>query len=449
MWQNVLDYLYEGLYSSRILVGAYIFARFLMRRRFRGYWFIIISFILTVGISSLFNPLIKILIAGNTLSYSVMMVVHGIWYSCLLFVLFGILIANYKGSAEEYIYCFTCGLLVECSVFGLFRLFYDFGVVELRVNTVFSILLELFFSAALYVAAFFIFRYVYGKSGRLNIKNKRPLMVYFILIVALIMFLRFNLQGAYEVLYRQSYGWIISLTLGLIPLALLALVTGSVQIERLSNEKQVLAGMLAEREKQYRISSENIEIINRKCHDIRRSIRALRFADKTEMEKVLKDTEQSVDIYDSQLQTDNAALNTLISEKLLYCNANGIKLTCNVQTSALKMLSPVDVYVLFGNIIDNAIEAARDNDNKDKRIISVAVYEKAGVLCIRADNYFSGERSIVDGIPKTTKTEELGYHGFGIKSIKYIAEKYGGRTDIEIREDIYVILVTVPIADAE
>lgn len=445
MFQNVLDYLYEGLYSTRILAGCYIFAHFLMKRRFRNLAFIILTFIAVVGISSLFNPVIKYVISELKWDYSVMTVIHGFWYSCLLFVLFGILIANYKGSAEEYIYCFTCGLLVECSVFGLFRLFYDFGVVELRVNTVFSVLLEFFFSAAIYIAAFFLFRYIYGKSGRLNIKNKRPLMVYFILIVILIMFLRLNLQGVYEIVYKQSYGWIISLTLGLIPLALLALVTGSVHLERLSNEKQILAGMLSEREKQYRVSSENIEIINRKCHDIRRSIRALKFADKNEIDKVIKETENSVNIYDAQLQTDNAALNTLISEKLLYCNANGIKLTCNVQTDALKMISPVDVYVLFGNIIDNAIEAVRENDNPDKRVISMTVYEKAGMLCLRSDNYFSGERNFVNGIPMTTKTEEQGYHGFGIKSIKYIVEKYGGRVEIEIRDDIYIILATIPV----
>lgn len=41
-------------------------------------------------------------------------------------------------------------------------------------------------------------------------------------------------------------------------------------------------------------------------------------------------------------------------------------------------------------------------------------------------NYFSGTRRMEDGFPVTTKTEEEGFHGYGMKSMRLIAEKYGG-----------------------
>ena len=204
MFQNVLDYLYEGLYSTRILAGCYIFAHFLMKRRFRNLAFIILTFIAVVGISSLFNPVIKYVISELKWDYSVMTVIHGFWYSCLLFVLLGILIANYKGSAEEYIYCFTCGLLVECSVFGLFRLFYDFGVVELRVNTVFSVLLEFFFSAAIYIAAFFLFRYIFFIKK--VIFKKQRIFRYIINILGIPgSWPKKSLKILYIYIYREAY----------------------------------------------------------------------------------------------------------------------------------------------------------------------------------------------------------------------------------------------------
>ena len=193
MMQSVLDYLYECFYSARILAGTFMFAHFLLERRLRHVWVSAVICAATTAAAALFNPLVKAL-SGN-IAYDYLVVIHGFWYSGLLLVFFGILAANYKGRFGEYVYVFACGLLVECSTFGLFRLFYDFGVVELRVNTVFSECLELAFSSAIYVAAFFAFRAIFRRHGKPNPSGNIMLTVYFLLVIALIMFLRFNLQG--------------------------------------------------------------------------------------------------------------------------------------------------------------------------------------------------------------------------------------------------------------
>lgn len=441
MMQSVLDYLYECFYSARILAGTFMFAHFLLERRLRHVWVSAVICAATTAAAALFNPLVKAL-SGN-IAYDYLVVIHGLWYSGLLLVFFGILAANYKGRFGEYVYVFACGLLVECSTFGLFRLFYDFGVVELRVNTIFSECLELAFSSAIYVAAFFAFRAIFRRHGKPNPSGNIMLTVYFLLVIALIMFLRFNLQGVYEDVYGTDSGWIISLTLGMIPVALLALVTGAVHIRQLSDEKQVLAGMLSERERQYELSARNIEIINRKCHDIRRHLRALEFTDEEGRAKAIADMEKSVSIYDSETLTDNPALNTVLSEKRLYCSEHGISLTCAASGISLSFMTPADIYILFGNILDNAIEAVSRLE-KEKRIITLTATERGGVICIREDNWYDGNLRFSDGLPATTKTDEPGYHGYGVKSIRHIAEKYGGSLNIDTEGNIFRLLVILP-----
>ncbi len=442
--QAFLDYLYEGLYSARILTGVFIFAHFLLMRRIRRVWLSAVMCTSVTAVTAAFNPVVGALV-GNV-PYETLKIIHGFWYSGLLFVFFGVLAANYKGTFSEYVYVFACGLLVECSVFGLFRLFYDVGIVQLRVNTVFSIILELMFSAAIYTGTFFVFRAVYRNGDISELRGKRLMTLYFVFIIALIMFMRFNLQGVYETLYGTDTGWVISLTLGLIPIALLALVTGSALIGRLRDEKQVLAGMLSERERQYELSAQNIEIINRKCHDIKRHLRALEFVGSDARAAAVAEIERSVSIYDASSATGDPALDTIISEKSLQCDALGISLTCSLGGGTLSFMAPADVYVMLGNILDNAIEAVMRIPDGDRRAITLTSSERCGVVCLREDNYFEGELKFEDGVPVTSKTQEKGFHGYGVRSIKHIAGKYGGEAEVRTSGDIFTLIVAIPVS---
>ena len=447
--QGLLDYLYEGFYSGRILAGSFIFAHFLLQKRPKVN--ALLSWIVCIAVTAVtagFNPLIASLV--GTVAMQHMMLIHLFWYSGLLFVLFGVLVANYKGSFFSYAFTFTCGLLVECSAFGLFRLFYDAGVFELRVNTPLSLLSELLFSAALYAVYYFIFRRVYRDAGIADLHGRRGLTFALLLIIALTMFMRFNLQDVYETLHASaSSGWIVSLTLGIIPIAFLTLVTFVVQMDRLRGEKQVLAGMLSERERQYSLSARNIEIINRKCHDIKRHLRALRFTNEADRENTLREIEQSVNIYDASIATGNPALDTILSEKRLECGARGIRLTCSAGQDALAFMTPSDVYVMVGNILDNAIEAVSQIEDEEKRVITLTCTAFGGVQTIREDNYFAGEVTFQDGMPATTKREDPGFHGYGVRSIRHIAEKYGGILQLRAEEGVFSLLVTLPCAGTQ
>ena len=131
---------------------------------------------------------------------------------------------------------------------------------------------------------------------------------------------------------------------------------------------------------QYELSKENIELINRKCHDLKHQIAGLRnITDSEERRQVVDSIEKSVMIYDSILHTGNPILDTVLTEKSLVCQENGIRMHGIIDGKLLFFMDAIDIYTLFGNALDNAIEANRKVE-EEKRCISILIHEKVNLI---------------------------------------------------------------------
>ena len=108
----------------------------------------------------------------------------------------------------------------------------------------------------------------------------------------------------------------------------------------------------------------------------------------------------------------------------------------------LDQLSSADLYALFGNLLDNAIEAVA-KEPPEKRTISMQVFKKRGYLCIHIENFCTDPPELVNGLPKTRKQDDR-YHGFGIKSIRYIVEKYHGNLAISTDHQQFCVDILIP-----
>ena len=150
---------------------------------------------------------------------------------------------------------------------------------------------------------------------------------------------------------------------------------------RMSDEKAETERLLAERQRQYRLSKENIDAINIKCHDIRHQIR--HFADGGDVvdREALKDIAREVNVYDSVVETGNEALDTILTEKSLACSQENITLSCIADGASLGFMAPSDIYSFFGNALDNAIEATRAIEDPERRNISLNVARRGAGLC--------------------------------------------------------------------
>lgn len=196
----------------------------------------------------------------------------------------------------------------------------------------------------------------------------------------------------------------------------------------------------------YKLAQENMEAINIKCHDLKHQIGALKSIDDPEIRKEsILDLEKDVLIYEDIAKTQNEALDYIFTEKSLLARKNNITFTYIVDGQKISFMNFSDTCSLFGNALDNAIEATNKVPNKEKRIITLKIIEKANFVYVHIANYHENKLNFNDGLPLTTK-KEAG-HGFGTKSIKYIVEKYKGNLTIHDEDSQFIIDILFPIQE--
>lgn len=228
---------------------------------------------------------------------------------------------------------------------------------------------------------------------------------------------------------------------------ILSVQFGLLSSRSLELELGVVSQMLQEEEKQYQMAQDNIDIVNQKCHDLKHQIRTLRTKAEVIDRDALKEIEQAVGIYDASVKTGSRALDVILTEKQLLCEGAGITLTCMAEGGAIQFMTPGDVYSLFGNALDNAIEAVSKLTDPDQRMISLNVTAKGQMVSIHAENCFAGALEFEDGLPKTIKKDRA-YHGFGMRSMRTVAEKYGGYLTAKAQNGVFHLNVVIPIPPA-
>lgn len=214
-------------------------------------------------------------------------------------------------------------------------------------------------------------------------------------------------------------------------------------------EMESINALLRRQYEQYQQSRESIELINQKYHDLKHQIGIIRMeTDAAKREEYLKQMESGVTGFAAGHQTGNSILDTILTAKQLYCLQHQIELKVVADGKQLAFIGVMDLCSIFGNALDNAIESVERLDAEEKRIIQLAVYTQSQFLMIRVENYFETPLQKNGELFETTKADK-NYHGYGLKSIRYTAEKYGGTVSILTEDNWFTLRVLIPIPDQQ
>ncbi len=204
---------------------------------------------------------------------------------------------------------------------------------------------------------------------------------------------------------------------------------------RTQSEMLVLRRINEEERRRYELSRENAEQMNIKYHDLKHK---LRYLEKRLPQEELDAMRTLIDSYESTYETGLDVLDIVLNEKQMLCRSKGITLTVMGNGAGLRFMDTMDVYSLFGNLMDNAIEAVEALEPPEKRQISMVLERRGEFVYISCMNYTGNDVSLrQDGLPGTTKTREPGYHGYGLRSIRMIAEKYHGGIRIQSENGMF------------
>ena len=212
---------------------------------------------------------------------------------------------------------------------------------------------------------------------------------------------------------------------------------GFLEEKNMQSERDELKRMIEEQREKYLQEKKNIDLVNIRCHDIRHQLWELNDSIDPEAMKKITDC---IDVYDSKMETGNEAISVVLAKYGLYCAKHHIRLSCMIDGEKLRFIPAHELYSLFGNAIENAVNAVKKLDY-EKRVISVTEQITGNLMNITFTNYFSGELELENGLP----VNHAENHGYGVKSIRMIAEEYGGRVNVQTMGDLFMMNVFFPL----
>ena len=209
----------------------------------------------------------------------------------------------------------------------------------------------------------------------------------------------------------------------------------------LHSELTAMDNVLRRQYEQYRQSKENIRLINRRYHELKMQIAAIRAErDQAKQDAALAEMESGIRQYEAENKTGNPVLDTLLTAKTLYCQQHGINLTCVADGTLLHFLTTGEICTIVGTVLDNATESVLTEPDPEKRLIRAAIYAQNGFVMLRFENYCADPVELgPDGLPARSS-----HGGYDLKSVRATAEAHGGTLTLHWENEWFTVRILLP-----
>lgn len=212
------------------------------------------------------------------------------------------------------------------------------------------------------------------------------------------------------------------------------------ELARLKSEQAELL------ERDYTTLNRAYEVNAKLFHDFHNHIGVLRqlltYEKYGEAVRYLDELQAPVQDLTAAVWTGDETADYLINSKAAAAEAAGIRFHAQVEFPRRTNIRSVDLCAILGNLLDNAIEAARQVPDQSERTVALTIRRIHQMLVIKVENSFAAAPVRESGQLKTTKTGG-GLHGWGLKSAQTAAEKYDGMVQANISGEIFRAVATL------
>jgi len=139
--------------------------------------------------------------------------------------------------------------------------------------------------------------------------------------------------------------------------------------------------------------------------------------------------------------TGDKAIDYLISSKMALAEQEDIQTKVNIEYPHNTNIRSVDLITILGNLLDNALEAAKTAPER-LRFLHLTIRRINAMLIIKVENGYGEAPTQENGNLLTSKADKV-FHGWGLKSIQTAAERYDGATHTEYADGVFKTVVTL------
>jgi len=209
-------------------------------------------------------------------------------------------------------------------------------------------------------------------------------------------------------------------------------------------DAEAMAQLLRSQHDQYEITRRSIDEVNRKHHDMKHHLEAIRSEqDASARSRMLDDLEDSIRRYGAVVKTGNHVLDAIMTAKLSRAGERDIEVSVVADGRLLSFMRPMELTSLIGNALDNAIEGASTLAPDQLRQIRFALFSQDDFTMVRVENTFDGTL-LRDGDRIVTRQRGRG-HGYGLRNIETAAAAYDGVVSVSSDENWFSLRVLFPV----
>lgn len=159
-----------------------------------------------------------------------------------------------------------------------------------------------------------------------------------------------------------------------------------------------------------------------------------------EVQNSIQELKDQIQEYENYHHTGNEFLDIIIRDKAKAAQERKIDFSAAISFEAGSFIEPLDISTIFGNALDNAIEAS-EKLSEDMRLITVRANRVRNMLVIIVEN---NTASTLPETKCTTKKDTFA-HGFGLPNLKNAVEKYDGQYSTKLENGMFTLKIVIPI----
>jgi len=162
-----------------------------------------------------------------------------------------------------------------------------------------------------------------------------------------------------------------------------------------------------------------------------------------EIRAYLMDLNADLTTVDTVLKKGNVMVDAILNSKLSLIKSKDISVNAKAVVPAELKISSIDLCVIIGNLLDNAMEACLNIPDKNERFIRIYIDVLKKQLYINVTNAVGGKAKKAGKTYLSTK--HSGRHGFGLMRVDRVAEKNGGYVNRQDEEGVFATEVMLPL----
>ena len=172
-------------------------------------------------------------------------------------------------------------------------------------------------------------------------------------------------------------------------------------------------------------------------HDMQKHLNLIKELLKGHPDYILKeyaaDLDAQINSIPKVIKTKNRIISALLTEKVNIADKNNIAVNLDIRLGGEIKIAPIDICIMLGNALDNAIEACQGLSHEKQ--IDLSIIQKESSIAMIIENKYN---------PGIEKRNRMGKQGYGLKNIKKVAEKYNGTVICEDKDEKFTLTIVIP-----